>query len=154
MSTCRIHVTKRTSFRVDPEHMPPSTNERHWRGSVHHTIPVLLLPLHKHHNLSHNYPHSSSSNQPAPTQLPLSQLHLPISLLSPLCLSCLSLCLTRGGWGSIGSDFDRSPAIMLVLDALDEATRVFKGREGATNADAPAAKAKVAAISNFMVFVE
>lgn len=43
---------------------------------------------------------------------------------------------------------------MLVLDVLDEATRVFKGTEGATNAEAPAAKAKVAAISNFMVSVE
>lgn len=56
-----------------------------------------------------------------------------------------------GGWGSIGSDFDRSPAIMVVEDALDEATRVLKGTEGATNAEDPAANANVAAISNFMV---
>lgn len=59
--------------------------------------------------------------------------------------------LTAGGWGSIGSAFDRSPAIMLVLDALDEATRVLKGTDGATNADVVAVKARVAAISNFMV---
>lgn len=59
--------------------------------------------------------------------------------------------LTSGGWGSIGSDFERSPAIMLVEDADDEATPVLKGSDGATNALAPAAKAKVAAISNFMV---
>lgn len=40
---------------------------------------------------------------------------------------------------------------MLVEDADDEATRVLKGSDGVTNALAPAAKAKVAAISNFMV---
>lgn len=58
--------------------------------------------------------------------------------------------LTAGGWGSIGSAFDLSPAIMLVLDAL-EATRVLKGTDGTTNADVVAVKARVAAISNFMV---
>lgn len=57
--------------------------------------------------------------------------------------------LTSGGWGSIGSDFERSPAIMLVDE--DEAMRALTGSDGATNAVAPAAKAKVAAISNFMV---
>lgn len=40
---------------------------------------------------------------------------------------------------------------MLVLDALDEVTRVLKGIDGVTNADAVAVKARVAAISNFMV---
>lgn len=40
---------------------------------------------------------------------------------------------------------------MFVEDADDEATPVLKGSDGATNALAPAAKAKVAAISNFMV---
>lgn len=70
--------------------------------------------------------------------------------LPPISLP-LSL-LTAGGWGSIGSALDRSPAIMLVLDALDDpATRVLKGRDGATNADAVAVNARVAAISNFMV---
>lgn len=63
----------------------------------------------------------------------------------------LPWCLTAGGWGSIGSAFDRSPAIMLVLDALDAATRVLKGTDGTTNADVVAVKARVAAISNFMV---
>lgn len=56
-----------------------------------------------------------------------------------------------GGWGSIGSALDRSPAIMLVLDALDAATRVLKGMDGVTNADVVAVNARVAAISNFMV---
>lgn len=40
---------------------------------------------------------------------------------------------------------------MLVEDVDDETTPVLKGSDGATNALAPAAKAKVAAISNFMV---
>ena len=40
---------------------------------------------------------------------------------------------------------------MLVLDALDEATRVLNGTDGTTNADVVAVKARVAAISNFMV---
>lgn len=40
---------------------------------------------------------------------------------------------------------------MLVEDPVDEATPVLMGSDGATNALAPAAKAKVAAISNFMV---
>jgi len=82
-------------------------------------------------------------------------LHQPFP--NPLFLSfpCFSPSLTIGGWGSIGSDFDRSPAIMLVLDAaLDDATRLLRGTEGATNAEAEAAKAKVAVISNFMVSAE
>lgn len=41
---------------------------------------------------------------------------------------------------------------MLVDDADEEATRVLNGTEGTTNAVAPAAMAKVAAISNFICF--
>lgn len=52
----------------------------------------------------------------------------------------------------MGRAFDRSSAIILVVDEDDlAATLVLKGIEGTTNALAPAAKAKVAAISNFIV---
>lgn len=79
-----------------------------------------------------------------------------LPLIPPVCRLLLIslLSLTSGGLGSIGSDFDRSPAIMVVDDALDEATRVVKGTDGAMNAPATDTRLNVAAISNFMVVVE
>lgn len=51
----------------------------------------------------------------------------------------------------MGNDLDLSPAIMLVDDEVHERTPAFNGTEGDTKALAPAAIAKVAAISNFIV---
>lgn len=60
--------------------------------------------------------------------------------------------LTAGGLGNIGSDFERSSAIMVGVVAAELRTAdCLNGAVGATKAPAPAAMAKVAASSSFIV---